>query len=480
MTVRAGFALSVLVLTGASGFAQGRGAGNWSTAGSDAQRTAWMRAETRIAAATLPQRGFQLLWKKKLDGGPRQTDALTQPLLLQNLISHKGFKALAFVGSSSDTVYAIDYDLSKTYWQTRLSSASGNAGTTECPRGLPILTRALQIAAPAAAGRGGPPLGINPNNLPITNAVYVVSSGGMVHVLNPHVGGDLLPPVKFLPPNAHTSGAIVVDNVLYTAAVNGCGGARPGVWAVDMSSDSKPVTSWDSEGAAMAGGAGPAFGTEATLFVATQRSPSGASAYANAVVALEPRTLKVKSWFTAQAPFATSPVVFQYKGRELVAAANSDGRIHLFAGSSIGGTDHQTSLAASAPVGPLATTSGALATWEDTAGIRWLLAASTTGLRAVKIADAGGTLTLEPGWSSRELASPLAPLVMNDVVFALSGSRASPVLYAFNAADGKELWSSGTSIATPLSGAPPSGSDGQIYVAAADGTLYAFGIPLEH
>jgi hypothetical protein len=26
----------------------------------------------------------------------------------------------------------------------------------------------------------------------------------------------------------------------------------------------------------------------------------------------------------------------------------------------------------------------------------------------------------------------------------------------------------------------PSGQDGQVYVAAADGTLYAFGLPLEH
>ena len=34
--------------------------------------------------------------------------ALTQPLLLQNIISYKGFKALAFVGGSADNVYSID------------------------------------------------------------------------------------------------------------------------------------------------------------------------------------------------------------------------------------------------------------------------------------------------------------------------------------------------------------------------------------
>src|SRR4051794_37032470 len=92
--------------------AQGRGGGNWSAVGADAQRTGWLKTETRISVAELQKPGlFQLLWKVKPDNQPRQLHTLTQPLILGNLISHKGFKALAFVGGSGDVVYAYDYDL---------------------------------------------------------------------------------------------------------------------------------------------------------------------------------------------------------------------------------------------------------------------------------------------------------------------------------------------------------------------------------
>ena len=78
------------------------------------------------------------------------------------------------------------------------------------------------------------------------------------------------------------------------------------------------------------------------------------------------------------------------------------------------------------------------------------------------------------------MVTPLSPIVLNDVVFALADGprQASAVLYALDGKSGKELWNSGADI----SSAPvvaPSGQDGQVYVSAADGTLYAFGLPLE-
>jgi outer membrane protein assembly factor BamB len=84
---------------------------------------------------------------------------------------------------------------------------------------------------------------------------------------------------------------------------------------------------------------------------------------------------------------------------------------------------------------------------------------------------------------------------MNGVVFAVSGGgapaagqataaqhaqRSKPaVLYALDATTGKELWSSGTSITSPVFGVGPSGGDGQVYVVTYDGTVYAFGMPME-
>src|SRR5262249_45300192 len=81
---------------------QGGGAGGWLTINGDAQRTCWVRGDPRISRKSMDTPGFQLLWKRKLDNQARQLNSLTQPLLLPNLISYKGFKALAFLGGSSD------------------------------------------------------------------------------------------------------------------------------------------------------------------------------------------------------------------------------------------------------------------------------------------------------------------------------------------------------------------------------------------
>src|SRR5499425_2759899 len=135
--------------------AQGRGGQNWSTTNADAQRTGWLRTETRISLETLqkPNAGtFQLLWKVTPVNEPRQLNTLTQPLILGNLISHKGFKALAFFGGSGDVVYAYDYDLGKVYWSQKLSTAAApQSGSVTCPGGLTSITRStplMQSAAP--------------------------------------------------------------------------------------------------------------------------------------------------------------------------------------------------------------------------------------------------------------------------------------------------------------------------------------------
>ena len=87
---------------------------------------------------------------------------------------------------------------------------------------------------------------------------------------------------------------------------------------------------------------------------------------------------------------------------------------------------------------------------------------------------------LQPGWTSRAIAAPLKPLVINGVLFAASsGTRAAPaVLYAIDAASGKELWTSGKTITSPRAAACRA-DGGNVYVPGADGTLYAFGFEIE-
>jgi outer membrane protein assembly factor BamB len=114
---------------------------------------------------------------------------------------------------------------------------------------------------------------------------------------------------------------------------------------------------------------------------------------------------------------------------------------------------------------------------------------------ALKVVDDGGRLSLQPGWVSRNLLSPITPIIVNGVVFAVSSGRpavtagataadlarrASPaVLYALSGADGKELWNSGETIASFLPGRSFWSATGQVYVGTFDSTLYAFGFAME-
>src|SRR6476469_3109542 len=102
--------------------AQGRGAQNWNTTSADAQRTVWLRTETRISIETMRAQGataFQFLWKVKPENQPRQLNTLTQPLILGTLSSHRGFNSLTCSGRAGDVVYADDYDLRKVYWSQK-------------------------------------------------------------------------------------------------------------------------------------------------------------------------------------------------------------------------------------------------------------------------------------------------------------------------------------------------------------------------
>lgn len=330
----------------------------------------------------------------------------------------------------------------------------------------------------------------------------------MVHALNPQTGEDLNPPAQFTGGAARLSGAVFIDNVVYAAVVETCGSVSSGVYAINLTDNTNTVTSWDARGARIAGALGPAFGADGTLYVATGAS-AGDATFANAIVALDPRTLTAKNWFTATAPFTSSPVVFVHGNRTLVAASNADGSLYVLDAASLGGADNKSPLAKS----PLIKSpqfsqardfsAGAITTWED-AGTRWIAAATGGPLAGTaKFAQANGAVTggaviafrltgdgaapaLEPAWSSRDIARPGAPIVVNGVVFAASGAAMGPggrgrsVLYALDSATGKELWNSGSAMSSYVPGVPPSAGDGQVYVVTADGTLYAFGIPLEH
>src|SRR5262249_35968357 len=119
------------------------------------------------------------------------------------------------------------------------------------------------------------------------------------------------------------------------------------------------------------------------------------------------------------------------------------------------------------------------------------------GIVAFKVVEENGTLVLQPGWLSRDMVSPLPPTIVNGVVFALSSGEfrsddghmteaqrvqrsSKAVLYALDATTGKELWNSGSAIASFVSSRGLAAGGGRVYVGGQDGTQYAFGFPMEH
>lgn len=493
-----------LLLSGVAYGQFGRGSGDWSTTGGDAHRSSWVPGDPKISRDHMRKPGFDFLWKMKLENA----QSLTTPVLLSGYIGYRGFRTLGYIGGSSGTVYAMDTDLGRMEWQkhfplaapssTVLSSATATCGASagmmanvaravgttfpvppdpatgggrsraarsavgEADEGAAILAtmqeQARRTAAAAVAGstpastRPTPP---SPPRLP--NVVYAVAGDGMLHGMLVSNGDEPDPPLPFLPANAHAVGLAIVGTVAYAATTGGCGGVENGVWALDLLS--KDVFHWALKEGEPAGWAGPAFDGDGILYVSTT---------AGAVLALDPKTMSPKDAYTAKGTsFSSSPVVFRYKEKTLVAATAKDGAIHLL---------DAANLATPVSVTPGQSASGALASWSQIDGTRWLLSATPKAIQAWKVVEKDGTISLEPGWVSRDIASPSTPLVINGVVFAASPT----MLYALDGLNGQELWNSGATIASPVRSGTLAGGGSQVYVGAQDGTLYVFGYPIEH
>jgi len=540
--------------------AQGRGGNEWTTSGFDAQRSSWLRGDARLTKDAVQKGEFAYLWSMKLENANRQLNSLTPPVLLDRLIGYRGFKSLAFVGGSDDRVFAVDTDLARPTWTTVLNYSAPTGGrpssSMACPGGLsamPSRRTALAIAAPIAGGpstgsgqaarggvrngsavgepgrgaaalgqpmaqRGAPPAapgrgrGPAPIGFGRVDPLFVVGSDGFIHSLYVSNGAEMEPPVPFLPPDAKPSALIWIDGIVYTSTSGECGAAPNALWAMDLNVPVKErkTLSWKTGSANIAGISGLAFGSEGAIYVALATGATAAPA-PDSIVALNPETLKPTDWFTAPgADFNATPTIIRHKNRDLIAATANDGRLYLLDAASLGGADHKTPLAVTAKFTD-AGAGTALATFED-AGGRWIIATASGPAGEVKftqngsapngrivafrLRDEGEKLSLEPAWQSQDVTSPLAPIVVDGMVFAVSSGeyRGGPaslpaaqraqrsvpaVLHVLDAATGRSMWNSGTKI-TSFARSGLSAGGGQVYLVTYDNQLYAFGIPLEH
>src|SRR4029079_6900133 len=125
------------------------------------------------------------------------------------------------------------------------------APAADAGRGAPAEGARGAGAAGAVCARGefpGPPRGGGGGLGRIAGPGYVITSDGTLHTIGWQNGKDIQKPASFLPANARVTDPIVVDNVVYASTTGNCGGAADGVWAMDLSSDAKPVTSFKTAG----------------------------------------------------------------------------------------------------------------------------------------------------------------------------------------------------------------------------------------
>jgi outer membrane protein assembly factor BamB len=538
-------------------------AADWPMPGGNPQRNGWAGSERQITKANVGT--LKLLYKYVTDNTSRGLDSLTAPVINGNLITYLGFKEMLIFAGSSDRAYSVDADLNKLIWEARFPYAAAKpkreSPTASCSGALtapvimagssssPLHFAALASRAPAATGVRParpnpylPPLSqsvypLLPTTLTQLNALYTVSSDGFLHILNSSTGEDLIPSVRFVPPNAKITSLNLRDNVVYATTADACDGNQNALYAIDILSPEKTVRSFALSQGGFAGTAGTTIGNDGTIYVqVAYPKPGDAKHVYESIVALTPKELKVKDYFAlsekplksakGEAP-GISPVVFSFAVRDLVVAGSSDGRVFLLDSRSLGGADHRTPLFVSKPIAESGRNyngngfRGVFSTWLDVdTGMRRLYASVFGGLRSaaghksVKPAAEGvgavvalelrGTTeqpTLEQIWVSGNVPSPAPPVIANGMIFVLSTGAPSrtakrngqpynireieqlstaATLHVFDAVTGKELYSGP---GAPVSAAVSSGlavANGRAYFTARDNTVYCFGIPAQH
>jgi outer membrane protein assembly factor BamB len=490
-------------------------AANWLSYGGDPQRTGWSPKETDITADNA--KSLSLLWKQHLDNQSRELNGLTAPVAAEWVVSDQGMKEIVVVGGASDNLYAMEAATGKLMWKKTF--ANENKPKQEpfwlCPNAL--------NATPLIRKEG------------LTADVLTIATDGSLHILNINDGEDRMPPIPFVPPYAKSWSLNMIGGTVYTTTSQGCGGAKSGVWSLDLDHPEHKVAFTMSSGGVW-GRAGVAINQEGTNVYALagdgQIYDPATNHFPDTVLQLSATDLSVTDYFTpANHNYLTrkdldmgsfSPTVFPLNGKEVVAAGGKEGVVYLLDANHVGGTDHKTYLGRS----PVMVNEeadfagkgfwGSFATAEDDQKRRWLYAPAlgapssktkftlTNGdvthgsIMAFRVNEAAGVYEVSPAWISRDLNLPEPPIVAGGLVFALSNGEfarqvkgdgalyssadriakhvGNTVLYAFDMKTGKELFSSGDTMPsfTHFSGIAISG--GRLYVTTFDSTVYAFGL----
>jgi PQQ-like domain len=449
---------------------------------------------------------------------------LFPPMIVSDVATAQGPKQIGVVAGVSDNVYGIDLDTGKQLWKRHFDSTFkevtgvGRGAYPLCPGGI--------TATPTIA----------PTKQPGKFIAYAISWDGRLRTLDVATGADVAPPEPFLPANGKPYSLNLYKNVLYTTTAQGCGGNPNQFYSYDLAT--KKVGSFNPGSGGLWPRLGPSIGKDGSVYAGSGDGDylPEQQTFGQAIIAVKQnpatKALEMTDWYAPSNALwlrkrdldmnVTGPV-FDFKGKEYTVQSSKECRMWLLDTSALGGEDHRTPVDrtplvcneevqfASAGVW------GALASWEDTDGTRWILMpfwgpkasqfkapleygeVVQGAIAAFKLEEQGGQVKMVPAWLSRNmhLADPV--VIANGVVFGYgNGEDATQstadiglaynsaknriersthaTLYAFDARTGAELWSSGDQIKSFNHFTSLSIANGRVYVGTFDGVLYSFGV----
>src|SRR5258706_5974282 len=125
------------LLLGVALFVSGLQAADWLMFAGDPQRTGWAKNEKTLSLENAAK--LHLEWSLKLDNQAKQLNSLSPPVIVENVITPKGFKDIVITAGSSDKVFAIDADTGKVLWQKSFQiegTPKNKEGSLLCPNAL--------------------------------------------------------------------------------------------------------------------------------------------------------------------------------------------------------------------------------------------------------------------------------------------------------------------------------------------------------
>jgi outer membrane protein assembly factor BamB len=412
---------------------------DWPTFGHDPQRSGWAIQEDSLTVQNVA--GLKLLWKAQVKNEPRSLAALTAPVVADVVTTTIGIRSVVYVAGSSDNLNALDAATGKPIWSRTFEShvLPKDAGMWLCPNNLnatPTIDKARGL-------------------------IYAISADGKFYGLDLGTGETRLGPVQFVPAYAKDWSLNLSNDIVYTSISQGCGGARSGIYAVDVRHPDRPVIHdllVAKRGAGIWGRGGVAIGADGRIYASTGDGAFNPAQgeYGSSLIAAHPEDLEVTDYysplnFQQLTKFdldisASSLIWFPYRNGRLVAGGGKEGALYLLDADSLGTEDHQTplyrqKLANDKLEFEMQGIWGELSSWRDEDGNTWLYVPIwgpvskdvpsfpvTNGpnphgsIMAFKLAISSTSHkpTLDPGWISGDFDVPEPVAIASGVIFALS------------------------------------------------------------